>query len=357
MKYRLLKIVVLFACMAVVLSAGARGFSYVYIQGDKATPFYVKFEDQMMPRYGKNYNIIPQLVPGPINVQILFQQNAYPPQRFTIMVPESGFRGFLLLQKAGSFSLYDIHQQFYLLPGNRAEDDRVVPYNTADAYVATNAGANTNSYNNTPSTTNTGISSTIKTKPRNKQVNSGPKFLPNVELSNERYQQPAAQQQQQQQESTYEEIIQQAPPEQEYEEPVQEATPVQNEEPEPTQGIYQNTYTEPAIANQPPTNNRVVVVNSDCSSAINDNEFEDLYNKTQSKSEKSKLKFLLTKMDACYTTNQARILAESLGNDPEKYTFLKRVYSRVTDQHNFPMLENMLTTQEWKSYFKLILPK
>lgn len=337
--------------MAVVLSAGARGFSYVYIQGDKATPFYVKFEDQMMPRYGKNYNIIPQLVPGPINVQILFQQNVYPPQRFTIVVPESGFRGFLLMQKGGSFSLYDIHQQFYLLPGNRAEDDRVAPHNSADAYVATHAGGNTNNYNNSPNTNAyTSALATVKTKPRTKQVNSGPKFLPNIELSNERYQQPVAQQEQ----STYEEITQQAPPVQEYEEPAQEV-PVQDyeQESEPAQ----ETYTEPEVTNQPATAARIVVANSDCQYAIKDNEFEDLYNKSQSKSEKLKLKFLLSKMDACYTTNQARILAESLGNDPEKYTFLKRVYPRVTDQHNFPMLENMLTTQEWKSYFKLILPK
>lgn len=68
----------------------ANGFSYVYIQGDKQTPFYVKFEDEMMPRYGKNYCIISQLAPGPVKVQILFQQNIYPAQTFTIQVPENG---------------------------------------------------------------------------------------------------------------------------------------------------------------------------------------------------------------------------------------------------------------------------
>src|SRR5690606_6184815 len=118
------------------MQSSAGGFSYIYIQGDKQAPFYIKFEDQMLPRFGKNYSIIPQLAPGPVNIQVLFQQNMYPAQRFTIMVPEDGFRGFLLLQKNGTFALYDMHQQFYLYPGNKAEDDRVP---VAGSYVYTNA--------------------------------------------------------------------------------------------------------------------------------------------------------------------------------------------------------------------------
>ena len=61
-------------------------------------------------------------------------------------------------------------------------------------------------------------------------------------------------------------------------------------------------------------------------------------------------------MEQCYTTSQARMLAKTLDNDPERYTFLKRVYPRVTDQAEFPVLESLLSTQEWKSYFRLILP-
>ncbi len=101
----------------------------------------------------------------------------------------------------------------------------------------------------------------------------------------------------------------------------------------------------------------MMVTNSDCPEAINNDDFEDLYNKVQDKNEKIKLKYLLSKMDDCYTSNQARILAEALSNDPEKYTFLKRVYPRITDQYNFPAHENLLSTEEWKSYFRLILSK
>lgn len=295
-----------FLLAPVVLYAGADKFSYVYIQGDKSIPFYVKLEDQMLPRYGKNYNLIPQLAPGPINIQILFQQNAYPAQKFTVMVPENGFRGFLLLRKGNSFSLYDIHQQFYLQPGNKAADDKAPAANTADAYVYTNQSAGQ------------------EVKTVKKTTGTTLKFLPNVELSNERT--------------------------------IQHDKPVASSSQSSYGDIPAGNSADNNVGSKE-TGNRLMVANSDCPHAIEDDDFQDLCDKARAKSEKVKLKFLISKMDACYTTNQARILADYLSNDPERYTFLKRVYPRVTDQYNFPMLENLLSTREWKSYFKLILPK
>ncbi len=313
------------------LQSVANGFSYIYIQGDKQVPFYIKFEDQMLPRYGKNYNIIPQLAPGAVNIQVLFQQNMYPAQRFTIVVPEDGFRGFLLLQKNGSFALYDIHQQFYLYPGNKAEDDRVPQ---ANSYVYRNA-------------TTAPVQTTAQPVPKVQQRtnatarnNREPRFIGNIELNNER-------------------TVRNTPPEQQQQPVAEQSGYVKTDEPDEAPvseetGNDNNNIVEPVPATPP---SGTYVTNSDCPSAMNEAEFEDLYSKSQAKAEKQKLKFLLTKMDACYTSNQARMIAESLNNDPEKYTFLKRVYPRVTDQYNFPPLENLLSTQEWKSYFRLILPK
>lgn len=70
----------------------AQGFSYIYIQGDKKTPIYTRVEGVMMPRYGKNYALLSRLAPGPLAVEVLFQQNEFPPLTFNIMVPESGKR-------------------------------------------------------------------------------------------------------------------------------------------------------------------------------------------------------------------------------------------------------------------------
>ena len=102
---------------ALVLYTGAQAqqpFSYVYIQGDKQTPFYVKINGQMLPRYGKNYNIISELSPGTIEIEILFQQKIYPSQKFTIDVPQNGSRAFLLNKQDKTFALYDLKQKKYV---------------------------------------------------------------------------------------------------------------------------------------------------------------------------------------------------------------------------------------------------
>lgn len=330
MRSFLVNISLLLLLSAAWLQSVANGFSYIYIQGDKQVPFYIKFEDQMLPRYGKNYNIIPQLAPGAVNIQVLFQQNIYPAQRFTIVVPEDGFRGFLLLQKNGSFALYDIHQQFYLYPGNKAEDDRVPQSNS---YVYRN-------------TTSAPVQTAVQPVPDGQRTNVAarnnrePRFIGNIELNNER-------------------TVYNTPPETQQQPITEQSGYVTTEEvPEETaaldEPVNNNDIPQPVTATPPAG---TYVTNSDCPSAMSEVEFEDLYNKSQAKPEKQKLKFLLTKMDACYTSNQVRMITESLNNDPEKYTFLKRVFPRVTDQYNFPPLENLLSTQEWKSYFRLILPK
>lgn len=90
--------------------------SYLYIQGDKTIPFYVKVDSVMQPRYGKNYCIAPKLTAGKHNIAILFQQNAYPAQYYTVDIPENGQKGFLLNRQGDDFSLYDLATKTILNP-------------------------------------------------------------------------------------------------------------------------------------------------------------------------------------------------------------------------------------------------
>ena len=99
----------------------AQPFSYIYIQGDKTTPFYVKLQGKMQPRYGNNYCIISSLTAGSADIEILFQQNVFPAEKFTIDVPENGARGFLLDKQGGSFALYDLQKKNYLSPNKQPD--------------------------------------------------------------------------------------------------------------------------------------------------------------------------------------------------------------------------------------------
>jgi hypothetical protein len=295
--------------IAVALSAQAMAqtFSYIYIQGDKQTPFYVKFEDEMLTRYGKNYYIISELAPGPIALQILFQQNLYPPQKFVIQVPERGFRGFLLTKKENQFFLYDIHQQFYLPAGNKAEDDHApaIPEPQAVAIVEE------------PIKPVAQQKTTIAAKPKAvkpikpvvvKSVNKatvektdgaeGPQFMDNIELGSSK---------------------------------------------SPSQGTLPGGRV---------IKNKVAIINSDCPRAIDNSAFQNLYKKVSGKSGTDRLKLLLEKLDNCYTTNQVRIMARLLADDAERFTYFKKVYAKVTDQSAFANLDKMLTSADWKQYFK-----
>ena len=101
--------------------------------------------------------------------------------------------------------------------------------------------------------------------------------------------------------------------------------------------------------------NKIAVANSDCPQAISNDEFRDIYKKAITRSSSGKLKFLLEKMDVCYTSNQVRQLATILPGDDERFTYLKRAYPRVTDQSAFERLENLLTSEEWKGYVRSML--
>lgn len=319
--YNPVKYIFLLLCSFLLsVEVWAQDFSYVYIQGDKETPFYVKFEGEMLPRYGKNYIIIPMLAPGPINLEILFQQNKYPAQKYIIQVPESGFRAFLLKSNSGTFSLYDIYQKYYIHPGNKAIDDKSPDNDPDQAFVTTNtalSGAKAQQ-SRTIKTVNT-----ANTDPRS------PKFIADIQINSNN---TAAS-------NDNKNIV------------------AQTYKPTTTKSID----TKPVVANtqkdQTVDNSSNGIINSDCPEAMSNAAFEDIYKRALDKSEKQRLKYLLSEMEECYNTDQARSLALILSNDPERYTFLKRVYPRITDQSSFPPLENLLSTNEWKSYFRLILPE
>ncbi|MEZ5016299.1 MAG: DUF4476 domain-containing protein [Flavipsychrobacter sp.] len=351
---------IVFALLFVVAYAAQaqQQFSYVYIQGDKETPFYVKFEDEMLPRYGKNYCIIPMLAPGPINIEILFQQRAYPSQTFTIEVPENGNRSFLLKNKQGVFSLYDIEQKFYLPAGNTTEQDRIpnsrgIVYNTSSSTTP----INTNTVPQTPTYRQPEQTPTIKkptyNKPQETKSDNGeqPKFIANIQINSTS--------------DNKTNVTTQKSPSTDY----TEDTPPNLAERTPPPTMRQSSEqprviaTTPARAITKPTrtqssgNNKVRLHNSDCPTPITNNEFDNIYDKATNKSDKVRLKYLLSEVDKCFSTFQAKTLALTLPNDPERYTFLKRVYPRITDQEQFPVLENILSATDWKDYFKLIIPQ
>jgi hypothetical protein len=300
----------LLVCLCICLNASADKFSYLYIQGDKQTPFYVKLEDAMQPRYGKNYCILPQLAPGPVHIEILFQQNTFPSQQFTILMPDGGCRGFLLVKKDSTYSLYDLQQGFYLEGGNKEEDDRLPA-------VAASP---------TPG------------------VTTQPIVQPNIEPVKVKQEEPSSK----------------------VETPVPQITRPANNEPEfirdleltktatETKDTLLTTVNSQAAEN--PASGTITISNSDCPTPMSSADFGKVFNEMSAfGTDEDRLEYINGKMNNCYASWQARTLAGKLGGDAARFSLLKRIYPRITDQAAFPLLDDLLTTDIWRAEFARIV--
>ena len=288
----------------------AQQLAYIYIQGDKQTPFYVKLEGAMQERYGKNYCILSQMAPGPAHLEILFQQNVFPAQSFTIQVPEGGSRGFMLVQKDGAFSLYDLQQNFYLPAGNKEEDDHlpqkaVVPIVVARRPVAEEEVSKAGILKKEKRTPPVKKKAVVRKEKVVPAKNSGdPQFIGNIELHNG----------------------------------------------------GNNAGAAPVLSNDsgfaPPVTLAPTFRNSDCPQAVDSATFDHLYKQMIAKStDEERIDFLNGQMDKCYLTFHARTLGSMLTEDAARFTFLKKVYPRITDQQQFPLLDDLLRSEVWKAQF------
>lgn len=306
-----------------VQPAQAQGFSYIYIQGDKKTPIYTRVEGVMMPRYGKNYALLSRLAPGPLAVEVLFQQNEFPPLTFNIMVPESGKRAFVLNNKAGEFSLYDVEQNFYLKANNDISEDHLptVLNNTQLSQpVAVMPDAEA------PVKEEPTITAPVK------EV-VAPEEVPEIPVAT----QPVP-----------------AVPET----PAVKDTPVVAEAGKP-KFIADITFnndpgTGTVAAGSGGSSEAAVVINSDCKGPMAVPAFLKLKNNISGKpGEDERLGILKTAIrQNCFSTEQAELLVRNLETDLAKLSALKDLYPKITNQSDFVKLESMLSEEDSKSYFR-----
>ena len=327
--------------MLPLLSAASEDFSYVYIQGDKQTPFYVKLEEGMQPRYGKNYCILSRLAPGPAHIEILFQQNAFPPQQFVIQVPERGSREFMIVRRDGAFSLYDLQQGFYLPAGNKISEDHAPETPVSQPVAQVQAAGKTPEPKVEPRAENTEpgvLTTSVKkagealAKGRDKSAEFARKAVEPLRPV------PAAQ----------------AVPSQT--DPDGKPSFIGDMElstPHTTPGTGTSgraaDATSPAYAPAP-------IVNSDCPNGLSAAEFGKVFNGlTANSTDEDRVEYFGKHLDKCYESWQARTLAGRLEGDAARFELLKKIYPRITDQAAFPLLDDLLTAPAWKDAFNRLV--
>lgn len=335
-------------------TAFSANYAYIYIEGDKQTPFYVKIEGQMQPRLGKNYCIIPNLAAGVTHLEILFQQNAYPAQKFSVNVPEGGGRGFLL-QKVNDrqFALYDMQQGHYLVSGNKPEEDQVQEPAVPVAVAATTAPQESGelpAFGSKPKKQKEkrGKEPVEEEEPKASQPED--RFIGGIELN------------------TDDNHAATPLPEFNAPKPAPKTTkkkqkaPAKKEQRESSLAAIndEGELSEELSGTPPPAPERRVdpeMPNTDCKTPMSSDDFENFALKILDKSDDdARIKVLKrNKGKLCFTTEQVRIIANNLDTQSGRYEVVKMLYAQTSDQGNYYKLEGLFKTNYLKSKFKEII--
>jgi hypothetical protein len=340
----------------------AKNYSYVYIEGDKQTPFYVKLEGQMLPRLGKNYCIIPNLDAGITNIEILFQQNKFPAQKFVIRVPAEGSRGFVL-QKVNErqFALYDMQQGIYLISGNTVDDDHAPVAGTASPVPVSNVPVSTAPVAASDQGTDIPAFTTEKKSRKKKPVkatedtsgseqkpatSTDNRFIGDIELNADGTQKASG----------------------------TEALPDFNTEKKATASkkkpVKKAKHSDPEEQSLSAISDEIVdsvkqaapaveqgMPNTDCKSPMTSEDFENFALKILDKADDdARLKVLnKSKGRLCFTTEQVRIIANNLDTQSGRYEVARILYAQTSDQTNYPQLESLFKTNYLKNKFREII--
>lgn len=288
-----------------------------YIEGDQKTPIYVKVEGTMVDRMGKNYAIISNLAAGYTNFEILFELNKYPAQKFTLLVPESDARGFILTQvEPGTFALFDMDQKRFILAGNSKEDDFYVEKSPEEQRLAQNK--------------------VQKDKVKIQREDWG--TLWDKEKAKDLAQR-YGKTQIEEKENTKKEL-----------EFIDDISLNKNNG---------NTEARIAIKESKTDSSLPPIPNTDCPEAMDNRNFENIALRfIDIKEDSDKLSFIRRRTQKqCFSTEQVRILASNMDSQSGKFELIKMLYAQTSDQEYFHQLEEVFQSNYLKNEFKKMVNK
>lgn len=129
MKKRVIKgwgriLLIIFCCLGIYQISSAQQkeeqSSFVYLQNESGTPFYVRTGDTLLSSSHAGYLIMPRLAKGDYHFTIGFPKNKLPEASFAIQLKGSGDKGFLIREKDKAFFLYNLQDQSIVKPAQVA---------------------------------------------------------------------------------------------------------------------------------------------------------------------------------------------------------------------------------------------
>lgn len=303
-------LILLFFVLGGCYAFAQNDYSYFYFEGDQQTPFYVKVEGQMQPRYGQNHFIIPNLAEGYTHFEILFQKNEYPPQKFFLEVPKNGCRGFVLHKVDDQkFTLLDLQQRKYIPADNTKEEG------TVDASLADVPATEIPEFKATEKSSRPARKHHREDSAGRLSLLAGDSVMRLTENKD-----------------------------------TITGTPKVSADGSFISGVVLNGNNDTANGLKP-------LSNTDCPNAMSNEAFEDFALKLLDKDgDDSRLKYLKKQVNTnCFSTEQVRIIAKNLTMQSSRYEAVKMLYGHTSDQENYGRLESLFNTPFLKEKFKAIL--
>lgn len=317
--------------------------AYFYIEGDQVTPFYVKVEGKMVERFGKNYSIIPNLAAGHTNFEILFEKNKYPAQHFILDVPETGARGFVLNKvNEQQFALFDIDQKRFIVAGNRAEDDYVLP-----ALVTKTNEEKAFYQKNTPDRT------ALELLQKYGQTNTQGNTLKNIDDNQPQFIDDIALNKEGNTNRTKQEIRKLESRKRYTKEEVDNA--LMNWEKE--DDILKPSKKKTEVTTEEEENKLPPIPNTDCPEPMSNQAFETIALRFLSVNDDTqKLRYLRRSTSKlCFSAEQVRILANNMETQSGKFEVVKMLYIQTSDQDNYGRLEELFNSGYIRSEFRNLI--
>ncbi|OJV53067.1 MAG: hypothetical protein BGO31_04760 [Bacteroidetes bacterium 43-16] len=323
----------------------------VYIQSDKETPIYVKVEGRMMERYSKNYVVLGNLASGPLNLEILFQQNKYPNQKFILNIPPSSQRS-LVLKKLdqNKFALYDLNYGIYLNNGNRLEEDISGSDND---YQNTVLAANNRTEEAQPP------KETAAAQPKKeKVVAQKTKKEKNTEESIPEFT-AAKVKEEKKKKSEALEVAQAVPENNDTPKPAKRKRADREQEKEAKTEQerfldFEMDKKEGNTGNSKSAKNTSANHNGKCTEAATESQFDNfasLLNATEDEEQK----LVIVRKNApkyCFSTDQVRTIAMNFDSQSSRYEVTRVLKAKVVDAENYPKLSSLFNTNYLKERFK-----
>lgn len=334
------------------LMAQHNDYSYLYIEGDKETPFYVKMEGKMMPRLSQNYCILSNLDAGVTHIEILFQQNKYAPVKFAVKVPKGASRGLMLRRVDDNFALYDLQTGHYVFAGNKASEDDI---SGLEKLIARQYQQKNNPVA-APVVKEPETSGNSKTAAAGKEE-ALPAFSP--DKGKPAGKGSVAKQPQPEQKNGAAKTTKPDPGTKEKKETVTAKNKVKEQTLPEQKKDTKSKYLSNVVINQEDNTTAEDDVwptdlppNTDCSGAMSDTEFDAFLKKLKAKEDESRIKFVQKNKKLCFTTEQVSYIGRSIGSTSGKLQVLKQLYAQTTDQQNYHMLEHLFKTDYLKQKFR-----